>query len=291
LNMRRSVYPVSCNEIPAIPPSAQVPAIDVHGHYGIWHSSDSTRALADSFASGDGRTVVARACQAHTCVTIVSPLLALVPRGHGQVVAGNDEARQMVAQTEGLLQWAVVSPLEPRSFEQAAELLRLPQCPGIKIHPEEHQYPITEHGQALFEFAAEHGAIVSTHSGEQNSLPADYVPIANDFPEVTLILAHLGCGWDGDLTHQVRAVQASKHGNIFIDTSSERSLYPKLIEWAVKEVGAEHLLYGTDTPLHCAAMYRARIDHADLSLTEKQLILRDNAVRLFQLERTTLCQD
>ena len=285
--MREPLY----DDRPAIPPSAQVQAIDVHGHYGTWRSTDSSRALADSFASGDAGTVVARARDANTCLTIVSPLLALVPRGHGQVVAGNEEARQVVGETEGLLQWAVVSPLEPRSFDQAAELLRLPQCPGIKIHPEEHQYPIAEHGRALFEFAAEHGAIVSTHSGEQNSLPADYVPIANDFPEVTLILAHLGCGWDDDLTHQVRAVQASKHGNIFIDTSSEKSLSPKLIEWAASEVGADRLLHGSDTPLHCAAMHRARIDHAELRLAEKQLILRDNAVKLFQLERSTLCQD
>ena len=283
LTMHRFLNAPSREDVPTILPSTQVPAIDVHGHYGIWRSSDSTRALADSFASGDAHTVVARARDANTCLTIVSPLLALVPRGHGQVVAGNEEASQVVAATEDLRQWAVVSPLEPRSFEQAAEVLQLPQCAGIKIHPEEHQYPIIEHGRALFEFAAEHRAIVSTHSGEENSLPSDYVPLANDFPEVMLILAHLGCGWDEDPTHQVRAVQASIHGNVFIDTSSAKSLSPKLIEWAVKEIGAERLLHGTDTPLHCAAMHRARIDHADLSLHKKQLILRDNAVRLFGL--------
>ncbi len=271
------------DDLPAIAPSASVQAIDVHGHCGTWRSADTKSALLDNCSSGDGATVVARAHDANTCLTIVSPSLALAPRGHGQVVAGNEEATQVVAETEGLWQWVVVSPLEPRSFEQAAELLQLPQCAGIKIHPEEHLYPISEQGRVLFEFAAKHGAIVLTHSGEQNSLPSDYVPFANDFPEVTLILAHLGHSWNGDPTHQVRAVQAARHGNVFIDTSSAMSLRPRLIEWAVGEIGAERLLYGTDSPLYFAPMQRARIDYAELSLQEKQLILRENAVKLFQL--------
>jgi predicted TIM-barrel fold metal-dependent hydrolase len=56
-----------------------------------------------------------------------------------------------------------------------------------------------------------------------------------------------------------------------------------LIEWAVREVGAERILFGTDTPLYFTAMQRARIDHADLGDEDKRLILRDNAVRVLNL--------
>jgi hypothetical protein len=61
-----------------------------------------------------------------------------------------------------------------------------------------------------------------TASGEPNSLPADFMPFANEFPEVTLILAHLGnSGAAGSsLELQVRAIQASRHGNVYADTSS-----------------------------------------------------------------------
>ena len=120
-----------------------------------------------------------------------------------------------------------------------------------------------------------------THSSEQNSLAADFVQWANAFPEVRLILAHIGCGWDGDLTHQVRAIQQTTHGNVYADTSSARSVTPGLIEWAVKEVGVDRVLFGTDTPLYHVAMQRARIDHADLSDADKKRILRDNAIDLF----------
>lgn len=179
----------------------------------------------------------------------------------------------------------VIVPSEPRTFEQADEMLRSPRCVGIKIHPEEHCYPIQEYGRRIFEFAAAREAVILTHSSEQNSLAADFVPLANDFPAVRLILAHIGCGWDGDMTHQVRAVQRSTHGNMWTDTSSIRSMTPGLIEWAVREVGSDRVLFGTDTPLYHSDVQRARIDQSDLSEVEKRLVLRDNAVSLFQLDR------
>ena len=54
-------------------------------------------------------------------------------------------------------------------------MLAQPQCVGIKIHPEEHGYPIREHARAIFEFAARYHTVVLTHSSEQNSLAAIFV--------------------------------------------------------------------------------------------------------------------
>lgn len=256
-------------------------AIDVHAHYGS--CSGQRNALVNEFMTGDAQTVVERARQARTRLTVVSPLLALLPRRNNDAIAGNREAARVVEGMEGLMQWVVVDPLKPDTYQQAEEMLKSPKCAGIKIHPEEHGYPIAERGRTIFEFAAKRRAIVITHSGEQNSLPEDFVPLANEFPEVTLIVAHLGYGWDGDPTHQVRAVQASKHDNIFVDTSSAQNIMPRLIEWGVREVGAERILYGTDSPLYFAPMQRARINSADIGDQEKRLILHDNAARLLGL--------
>ena len=174
-------------------------------------------------------------------------------------MAGNEDARRAVEETEGLLQWVVVHPGQPATFEQVREMLKSPKCVGIKIHPEEHCYAIAEHGRAIFEFAANLRAVILTHSGEPNSMPLDFVPFADDFPEVTLILAHLGnSGEAGESPElQVRAIQASRHGNVYVDTSSAQSILPGLIEWAVSEIGAERILFGTDTPLYFAPSQRA----------------------------------
>ena len=264
--------------------SEAIQAIDVHAHFGRFSGSEFE--IVNQLMSGGADVVVQRARLARTRLTMVSPLEALLPRLEGDPVSANVHAAQVIAQTDGLRQWVVVDPLKPKTFEQAEAMLKLPKCVGIKIHPEEHGYPIAEQGRILFEFAAEQRAIIQSHSGEENSLPADFVPLANAFPEVPLILSHLGCGWNGDRALQVRAIQKSKHGNVFTDTSSSNSIRSNLIEWAVREIGAERILYGTDSPLYFAPMQRARIDYADISDRDKRLILCDNAVRLFGLSKT-----
>lgn len=263
--------------------TAAIQAIDVHGHYGTYKAAKPS--LGNEFMTGDADVVVRRAKAANTRLTIVSPLTALLPRGGGDAIAGNEEAFRIVAQTPGLLQYVVIDPRQPETYRQAERMLQAPSCVGIKIHPEEHLYMIDEFGEPLFEFAAKHKAVVLSHSSEQKSLAADLVNWSNRFPEMQLILAHIGCGWDGDFSHQVRGIQQSRHGNVYADTSSARSITPNLIEWAVKEVGAEKVLYGTDTPLYHSSMQRVRIDHAELTDVQKHQILHENAERLFGLPK------
>jgi predicted TIM-barrel fold metal-dependent hydrolase len=263
---------------------ATQPAIDVHAHYGVYSRPDKGD-LSNDFMTADTAEVARRAQQCGIVWTIVSPLSSLFPRGDADAFVANEHAACVVPQTPGLLQIAVVNPLDERTFRQARHLLAQPHCVGIKIHPEAHSYSIAEYGQTIFELAQELDAVVITHSGEQNSLPADFVGFANCFPEVQLVLGHIGCGWDQDLTHQVRAIQQCRHGNVYADTSSAKSIIPKLIEWAVREVSAERVLFGSDSPLYFSPMQRARIDHADLSEAQKKRILFDYAWALFNLDR------
>jgi hypothetical protein len=256
-------------------------AIDVHGHYGAYEGTGDHRRHA--FMSAEIEEVVRRATESNIVLTVVSPLQALLPRFHGDAIAGNEDAFREVPRHSELRQWVVVNPLEPRTFDQARKMLKSDHCMGIKIHPEEHGYPIVEHGNSLFEFASECETIVLTHSGEANSLPEDYVEFADRFANVRLILAHFGSGIDDDPSHHARAIQASKHGNIYSDTSSASSLLPGLIEWGVREVGPDRILFGTDTPVYMAAMHRARIDCANLPDSDKRKILRENAMRLLGL--------
>ena len=266
-----------------------IKAIDAHGHYGTYVGA--VNSVGDDCMTATAAVVADRADKANIEYTIVSPLEALLPRGHGNAYPGNVDAARVVETVGGLLQYVVIDPRDPRTYKQADQMLQLPRCVGIKIHPEEHCYPIREYGDAIFEFAAARQAVVLTHSSEENSLAADFVPFVNAYPQVKLILAHIGCGCDGDLTHQVRAIQQSQHGNLWADTSSARSVTPKLIEWAVREVGVERVLFGTDTPLYHAGMQRARIDQAELTDREKRLILRENAVQLFGLIQRNIMLD
>ena len=266
------------NEIPV----RDLQAIDVHAHYGteLW----GEKGVPAIFMRADTSEVVRRARLANIRLTIVSPLQGLMPRFGADPVAGNEQALRDISNEEGLMQWVIVDPLKEQTYRQAEEILSNPQCAGIKIHPEEHGYHIKSHGAELFRFAAQHKAIVMTHSGEDNSKPEDFLPFINSHPEVTLILAHLGCSSDDDRTHQVRAIENGKYDNIFVDTSSAANIFPGLLEWAVDKIGAEKILFGTDSPLYFEPMQRARIDSAEIPAGEKRKILRDNAQKLFGLD-------
>lgn len=260
-------------------------AIDVHGHYGRYPHADE---LMADFFSAPASEVATRAWNCGVVWSIVSPLEGLMPRGRDtQVAPANESAFKEVPSVAGLLQYVVVNPLQPETYDQARVMLSSPWCVGIKIHPEEHAYRISDHGDALFSFFEEAGAPVMTHSGCPDSLPADFVPFANRFPTVRLLLAHLGNG-NGDggrVDLQVRAVQAARHGNLWVDTSSARSMLPGLIEWGVKELGADRLLFGSDTPLYHVALQRSRIEVAEIPDAAKRMILRENAVNFFGLSQ------
>lgn len=271
------------NRDPTTRSTPTVQAIDVHGHYGQYIDGKSD--LGDWMRSGDAQVVAERARKANIAWTVVSPMLGLFPRFEADTMAGNREAVSLVPATPGLLQWVIINPLQPETYEQADAMLGKPWCVGVKIHPEEHGYPIRDHGEEIFAFCAERAAVVLTHSGEANSLPGDFIPFADAHPRVSLILAHIGCSSDGEPGRQVRAIQQSRQGNVYADTSSATSITPRLIEWAVSEVGAERVLFGTDTPLYSAAMQRARIDTAELTDVQKRMILRDNAWRLLKLDQ------
>jgi predicted TIM-barrel fold metal-dependent hydrolase len=265
--------------------SSRFPALDAHGHYGAYPDANL---LLSEFCSASAAEVAQRARACGVTWTIVSPLAGLLPRGRGQaVVAANEAAHHDVQNTPGLLQYVIVNPLQPETYDQARRMLRAPWCVGIKVHPEEHAYRISDHGDELFAFFEETGVPVKAHSGCVNSLPGDFVPFANRFPKARVMLAHLGHGGGsgGRVDLQVRAVQAARHGNLWIDTSSARSILPRLVEWAVREVGAERLLFGSDTPLYHVAMQRERIECAEISDLDRRRILWDNALALFGLER------
>jgi hypothetical protein len=254
-------------------------AIDIHGHLGRYRGSKLD--IIDGFYSGGPADVLRRAELARVEFTFVSPLGGLFTQFGGDPLAANAELAAEIGRYPGFFQWAVVDPTRPATYDQAAELLKTPRCIGVKIHPDFHGYAIKDHGAKIFEFAAAAGAVVLSHSGGTPSLPLDFLPFADGFPEVTFIFAHLGWSLDGDLTRQARAVQKSRRGNVHVDTSSSYSITSNLIEWAVGEVGAEKLLFGTDTPLYFSPMQRARIDNAEVDDAAKRAILRGNAERLF----------
>lgn len=166
-------------------------------------------------------------------------------------------------------QWAVVHPMQDETFEDAANLLKSNKVLGIKIHPTLHKYDILNFADKIFSFANELGTTVLMHPMAISKMPS----FADKYPKMNLIIAHLGSDTFID------AVRTAKNQNIYVDTSGGASNQNNIIERAVEKIGAEHILFGTDT--YSSAFQLGRIAWARIPDRDKKLILRDNAIRLF----------
>jgi predicted TIM-barrel fold metal-dependent hydrolase len=255
-----------------------VKAIDVHGHFGSYDRGLGTR--VDTFMSASAAAVAQRGVDCGIELTIMSAIHGLIPY-RGDAVRGNASAESAANEHPGIRFWSIVDPRVPASYEQTERLLEHPRCMGIKIHPHAHRFEIREFGPEIFEFAATRKAIVLTHSGDIGSYPEDFVSFADQFPEVQLILAHLGNSDDGSVMRQVQAIQHGQNGNLWVDTSSARSMFSGVIEWAVEQIGFDRILFGSDTPLYWAGAQKGRIETAEIDEAAKQAILWDNAAGLF----------
>lgn len=181
----------------------------------------------------------------------------------------NHYLQALAQNTDWVYQWAVVDPRQEETYRQAEALLKEKKTLGIKLHPKMHGYTLSDYGDALFSFAHELSAVVLTHP----EVFPDMLALADKYPKVRLIIAHLG----SDTFMQT--IGASKHGNIYTDTSGSASHQNNIIERAVEKIGPEKILFGTDT--YSSAFQLGRIAWADISDEAKKKILRDNALALF----------
>lgn len=256
---------------------SRIPAIDIHSHVGKAHGAMPL----DLIENGSEAYLLRTMAISRIDVSVNSSRFAIMPRGSGHTMEGNRQMLSLAEKCPHIWMWVIVDPHEPQTFSQAAELLSHPKVLGIKVHPEEHQYDLSKHGDALFSLAAAHGVPLLGHSGASCCMPETYGFYADRYPEIPVIAAHLGCSWDGDYSHQIRAVEENRAGNLYTDTSSMRSIFSNLLEYAVARIGAGRILFGTDSSNYFSPCQRVRIDCADIPDSDKTAILRGNACRLF----------
>ncbi len=105
------------------------------------------------------------------------------------------------------------------------------------------------------------------------STPADLAILARRHPDVPIICGHTG----GDWTRGIRAVRAEKNVSIGIGGSEPTAGF---VEMAVRELGAERVIYGSDIGGRSYASQLAKVQGADIPEADKKLILGLNLKRM-----------
>ena len=222
-----------------------------------------------------------------------------------QVVHINDASIAMnnAAPQTGVYSFGCMHP----DFEDyAAELARLAAegVKGIKLHPVYQDVSFDDpRTLRLLEKAAELGLIVLIHAGYDVAFPG----VERGTPRMVrnamrsvgpfkLVLAHMG-GW----RCWEEAAELLAGSGVYIDTSFSlgsmtpngdgfyqdeqelRLMDPERFIRIVRAYGADHVLFGSDSPWADQADAVAGIRELPLAESEKRMALYDNAARLLQL--------
>lgn len=244
--------------------------IDTHAHLGPWHE-DIWTFTPEQFVALQSRAGIAR--------TIVTSAAALA----GELVYGNEWTFQQAERLDSLLVWLVLNPL--RMSDSLALLERFsdhPKMAGVKLHPVMHRYPADIKATfRLLERVAPLGFPVLSHGEtESYAAPARLRRLAEAFPSLAVITAHFGAGGGGQTHEALDAIQDCKTGNLYTDMGTARAIRTGIIAQVVRAIGAERVLFGTDSPLYEPMAFPALLAAADITDAERELIAHGNAERL-----------
>ena len=168
-------------------------------------------------------------------------------------------------------------------------------CKGVKFQLLlQHLYANDRRLYPVYEKCSQLGLVVTFHTGAvafpqefgiphitkyAHPLPTDEV--AFDFPDLRIILAHMGGNW-----HYEALILAEKHENVFMDTAYLpffcKRMLPnvtagQIIERAVEVLGPQRILYA------CEGLQPSVIRELDVPQQAKEQILGLNAADLFGL--------
>jgi predicted TIM-barrel fold metal-dependent hydrolase len=129
----------------------------------------------------------------------------------------------------------------------------------------------------LIERIAELKGVIMQHTwfitggkrGPGGSTPSELAEVAGRFPEQKFLCAHAGGEWQ----RGIRAVRGSR--NILVETSGFDAS-AGFIEMAVRELGAERIVFGSHLPSRSLGTELGKVIGADITESAKRQILGEN---------------
>ncbi len=172
--------------------------------------------------------------------------------------------------------------LNPNHLE--ASLAELERCVadgpmvGVKLWVARHCNtpeldPIVRRAGELKAVVLQHTYLKITGNLPGESTPSELAELARRHPEVTFLCAHTGADWELG----IRAIRDCK--NVYADLCGSDPT-AGLTEMAVRELGAERVLFGSDAGGRSFASQLGKVMGADIPESAKALILGENLKRL-----------
>jgi len=156
------------------------------------------------------------------------------------------------------------------------DLVRQYGFKGLKLHPVLNGYYLTNESiNPLIEKCIDLRIPVLTHTGWGSLGSVNLVDkLANRYPKAKIVIAHM--------IEPTCVDVAKKNENVFIETSY--ATHPRRITQAIKAIGADKLIYGSDFPMGGGMEFEiSKIMLAKINKEEKERILFRNAIELLKI--------
>ena len=236
-----------------------MPIIDVHSHYWRYpdHFQDDFRQQAKRAKAGVELDLTVRFedYQRQSVPDVTTIVFGGKARLSGLWVDDRDVQAYVAEHSGQLIGFLSLDPTQPgweRELSVGHQELGLR---GIKLMPMYAGFrPDEERLAPLWQYAEQHRLPVLLHTGTtfisqaplECTLPRHLDPVATRYPEVRMILAHLGHPYEGECVAVIR-----KHPHVYADLSALHyrpfQLYHSLM--LVQEYGVwDKVLFGTDYP-------------------------------------------
>lgn len=162
---------------------------------------------------------------------------------------------------------------------------------GIKLHPgAQCFFPNDRRLWPAYQTAQELGLPVISHSGTfgtpvQYAQPKNFDEVLASFPNLTLVMAHLGMGYFDETTSLARTYPNLQFDCCAIISLTGAAGGPSDAELTalIREIGVERVMFGSDFPWFDPADAIERLLSLDFSEQEKRLLLAENAIRIYKL--------
>jgi predicted TIM-barrel fold metal-dependent hydrolase len=247
-------------------PLEGVEVIDIHAHLGPYFNMHIPAASAADMVRLMDRCGIAK--------TVLSANLSF----DSDLVIGNDMMRNAVRDYPGRLYGAcAVNGNYPElSLAELERTFANPAVVLMKVHPWDTKCRMNDRRmKKLYEFASARRLFVLVHTwldGDPYGSQDLFAATARDYPDIRWIMGHSGGPYGS-----VRAVElAAAANNIFLDLTL--SMCPaRQVEFFVREVGAERVLFGTDNPFIDPRPQIGRVALAEIPDSAKLAIFSGNA--------------
>lgn len=175
------------------------------------------------------------------------------------------------------LVWA--NPRLPDYLDEATRFLEHPKFLGVKLHPLLDGYhPNDPAVHPLMDVLVERDLPVLIHCGHPIfTLPWSIEELVRAFPDARVILGHMG---HGNIVYINASIDvAERNPNVYLETSG-MPMHTKIHE-AVRRVGHDRVLYGSDAPFHHPEVEMRKVELSGLEPELVERVLSRNARLLF----------